>query len=163
MKIQLFLTVVLIGVGAAWVSAHRANKAHAAISALTEEQTLITKTIEEANARLARARKTTEDLRVKIRSLSTTASTAKTAVEAAPSSSSRIIEDSPNLQNLQAAARRAQLVITYGPLYRSLVSRWSRSINSNRICCDGKSSMQICWRPPRIPARRSTLILFTEN
>ncbi len=128
MKPRLYPLLVLIGTVTggvvAWLNVGTADKAAADLASIERSQAQLANALQATTARLAQARESAAKLRAQLQTTSSgrLASTTGTATppQSKPAGASRIIEDNPMLQNLQAAARYAQLVITYGPLYRLL-------------------------------------------
>ncbi len=116
--VPLLLAVSLLAGLLAWRSHRDATAASLALSELHSAHRPTETRLRDAADRLARTQQMAADLRSRL----SPASVSRDAPPAPPPQRardlSRLIADDPNLQNLQLAARRAQLAITYAPFYR---------------------------------------------
>jgi|GEM_PF-2260962 len=113
--------VVVFCVGIAWNAARQTRLMESERAVLAEQHRQLEDRLRSAEKRKARAEKSRADLQESADRLHNgkPAAASKTAAPSPPNIQ-QILRDNPTLQNLQFAARRAQLSITYGPLYRSL-------------------------------------------
>lgn len=113
--------VIIVGAGVTWTNIRSAQNAEVENTFLAQQNSVLASRLRDATATLTRARQANDDLHSQLHAQQSPPSAPKSSTGSG-SSASRLqpMQDNPALQNLESAARRAQLMITYGPFYRSL-------------------------------------------
>ena len=114
------VVVVAFCVGIAWNAVRQTRIADSERALLAEQRRQLEDKLRSAEDRQTRAEKSRADLQTRRSALAIEKRTPSKSTSPSPPNIQQILRDNPTLQNLQFAARRAQLSITYGPLYRSL-------------------------------------------
>jgi hypothetical protein len=116
--VTLAIGALVITTVTTWRASTRVRATAESLRTLQAQQMQRANTVLRTRRNLEAAQKTNETLQDQLHSL-TKSSGSPSPVPMQPQSPS-IVPDTPLLQNLQAAARRNQFGITYGPLYRKL-------------------------------------------
>jgi hypothetical protein len=113
----LILISILLCLGIAWSINRTARHTEQETASLARENARLADEIRNARDALKRVQQANTDSNASRNPQATPVPPAKTT---AILPSRRVVPDTPMLQNLKFAARRAQLATTYGPFYRSL-------------------------------------------
>lgn len=113
------LAATIACVGIAWIRASRATAAEAALHALDAQHHQLVDALRAAEARRLAATNARTATAARLAAFAPPPR-ATAASSATPTVAIQRMQDDPNLQNLQLAARRGQLAIIYGRLYRLL-------------------------------------------